>query len=182
MELNDGFLFPQVLDNTYEHFVYGGRKHSCVGGANVINIFSFSKAYGMMGWRMGYLAYSAEGGIVRKRMPCIVIRMPRIAEYPLRSLHLFSMWTGHRRPRSCRVSQYELAVPRIEHEALIAAEWLAGGGVEQDTRHDPHLPHTDQHGGGAGGCGGGPGLGGQLPSKPSSVAQLVVCRHVLDAL
>jgi histidinol-phosphate/aromatic aminotransferase/cobyric acid decarboxylase-like protein len=38
-----------VLDNTYEDFVYGGRTHTCLAGPNVINVFSFSKAYGMMG-------------------------------------------------------------------------------------------------------------------------------------
>lgn len=40
-----------VLDNTYEQFVYGGAKHACAAGPNVINVFSFSKAYGMMGHR-----------------------------------------------------------------------------------------------------------------------------------
>lgn len=38
-----------VLDNTYEDFVYGARSHSCLAGPNIINVFSFSKAYGMMG-------------------------------------------------------------------------------------------------------------------------------------
>lgn len=45
-----------VLDNTYEHFTYEGKPHSCLSAPNVINIFSFSKAYGMMGWRVGYIA------------------------------------------------------------------------------------------------------------------------------
>jgi aromatic aminotransferase len=46
-----------VIDNTYEHFTYNGTEHACINGSNVINIFSFSKAYGMMGWRVGYIAY-----------------------------------------------------------------------------------------------------------------------------
>lgn len=49
-----------VVDNTYEHFSYeaeGHPEHRCVGGDHVINVFSFSKAYGMMGWRVGYLAH-----------------------------------------------------------------------------------------------------------------------------
>ena len=46
-----------VLDNTYEHFTYGADEHSCTAAPNVVNIFSFSKAYGMMGWRVGYIAY-----------------------------------------------------------------------------------------------------------------------------
>jgi katanin p60 ATPase-containing subunit A1 len=49
-----------VLDNTYEHFVYGDEQHTCVAAPNVLNIFSFSKAYGMMGWRVGYIVYPDE--------------------------------------------------------------------------------------------------------------------------
>ena len=52
-----------VVDNTYEHFVFDGREHACVGGRHVVNIFSFSKAFGMMGWRQGYLAYDHEAGL-----------------------------------------------------------------------------------------------------------------------
>jgi len=33
-----------VVDNTYEHFTYGGSTHHSVGGPHVINLFSFSKA------------------------------------------------------------------------------------------------------------------------------------------
>ena len=51
-----------VLDNTYEHFVYGDSKHHTIGADNVINLFSFSKAYGMMGWRVGYIAYPDFNG------------------------------------------------------------------------------------------------------------------------
>mmetsp|Transcript_71576 Transcript_71576/g.226056 ORF Transcript_71576/g.226056 Transcript_71576/m.226056 type:complete len:317 (+) Transcript_71576:37-987(+) len=50
-----------VMDNTYEHFTYDGREHVCVSGPHVINVFSFSKAYGMMGWRVGYIAWDKEG-------------------------------------------------------------------------------------------------------------------------
>jgi len=55
-----------VLDNTYEHFVYNDSKkddsappraHYCASGPHVLHIFSFSKAFGMMGWRVGYIAY-----------------------------------------------------------------------------------------------------------------------------
>ncbi|RDX92290.1 Aromatic aminotransferase ISS1 [Mucuna pruriens] len=49
-----------VVDNTYEYFMYGGLKHSCVEGNHIVNVFSFSKAYGMMGWRVGYIAYPTE--------------------------------------------------------------------------------------------------------------------------
>ena len=35
-----------IVDNTYEHFVYEGRQHSCISGPQVVNIFSFSKVSG----------------------------------------------------------------------------------------------------------------------------------------
>ncbi|KAM7475945.1 hypothetical protein LguiB_023188 [Lonicera macranthoides] len=49
-----------VVDNTYEYFMYDGLKHSCIEGNHIVNLFSFSKAYGMMGWRVGYIAYPSE--------------------------------------------------------------------------------------------------------------------------
>ncbi|KAK3010448.1 hypothetical protein RJ639_010657 [Escallonia herrerae] len=57
-----------VVDNAYEYFVYDGFKHSCVEGNHVINLFSFSKAYGMMGWRVGYIAYSLEAEGLRTQL------------------------------------------------------------------------------------------------------------------
>lgn len=38
--------------------MYDGLKHSCLEGNHIVNIFSFSKAYGMMGWRVGYVSNS----------------------------------------------------------------------------------------------------------------------------
>ena len=38
--------------------MYDGLKHSCLEGNHIVNIFSFSKAYGMMGWRVGYVSYA----------------------------------------------------------------------------------------------------------------------------
>ncbi|KAL5559236.1 hypothetical protein UlMin_035447 [Ulmus minor] len=57
-----------VVDNAYEYFVYDGKKHSCVEGNHVINLFSFSKAYGMMGWRVGYIAYPSEAEALRTQL------------------------------------------------------------------------------------------------------------------
>mmetsp|Transcript_18366 Transcript_18366/g.38400 ORF Transcript_18366/g.38400 Transcript_18366/m.38400 type:complete len:87 (+) Transcript_18366:938-1198(+) len=37
--------------------MFDGREHYTLSAPHVINLFSFSKAYGMMGWRVGYLAY-----------------------------------------------------------------------------------------------------------------------------
>ncbi|XP_031487853.1 aromatic aminotransferase ISS1 [Nymphaea colorata] len=80
-----------VVDNTYEYFMYDGLKHSCVEGDHIVNLFSFSKAYGMMGWRVGYIAYpsSAEGfGAqllkVQDNIPiCASIISQRLALYSL---------------------------------------------------------------------------------------------------
>lgn len=36
--------------------MYDGRKHACLEDSHIVNIFSFSKAYGMMGWRVGYVS------------------------------------------------------------------------------------------------------------------------------
>lgn len=67
-----------AVDNTYENFVYDrsavedlqpehpsvvSEGHSCVAGPHVVNIFSFSKNFGMMGWRVGYLAYEDAGAL-----------------------------------------------------------------------------------------------------------------------
>jgi len=51
-----------VVDGTYADFAYGdgngggGPRHYCPRGPNVVHVFSMSKAYGMMGWRVGWLA------------------------------------------------------------------------------------------------------------------------------
>ncbi|EFJ50455.1 aspartate aminotransferase [Volvox carteri f. nagariensis] len=45
-----------VLDNTYEDFIFAPGEHYCPAGPHVIHLFSMSKAYGMMGWRVGYIA------------------------------------------------------------------------------------------------------------------------------
>ncbi|EOD41505.1 hypothetical protein EMIHUDRAFT_53483, partial [Emiliania huxleyi CCMP1516] len=55
-----------VADSRQEHFsarVMSGscpaRVLQCVSGEHVINVFSFSKAFGMMGWRVGYVSFPA---------------------------------------------------------------------------------------------------------------------------
>lgn len=47
-----------VMDNTYEHFIYHTsdqplNEHVCIGAPHVVHVFSFSKAFGMMGFRQG---------------------------------------------------------------------------------------------------------------------------------
>lgn len=76
-----------ILDNTYEQFVYGGRQHHCASGPNIINVFSFSKAYGMMGWRVGYMAYpdvdgrDSLGAQITKVQDTIPICAPQLSQH-----------------------------------------------------------------------------------------------------
>lgn len=83
-----------IVDNTYEYFMYDGRKHSCVEGDHIVNIFSFSKAYGMMGWRVGYIAYPSEvDGFLAQLLKVqdnIPICAPIISQY----LALYSLEVG----------------------------------------------------------------------------------------
>ncbi|XP_027339915.1 aromatic aminotransferase ISS1-like isoform X2 [Abrus precatorius] len=84
-----------VVDNTYEYFMYGDLKHSCVEGNHIVNVFSFSKAYGMMGWRVGYIAYPSEvegfAAQLLKVQDNIPICAPILSQY----LALFSLELGH---------------------------------------------------------------------------------------
>jgi len=50
-----------ISDEAYEYFVYDGAQHYSPGRdtgahAHTISLFSMSKAYGMAGWRLGYMA------------------------------------------------------------------------------------------------------------------------------
>lgn len=89
------------IDNTYEYFMYDGRKHVCIEDDHIVNIFSFSKAYGMMGWRVGYIAFpSGVDGLaaqllkVQDNIPiCASIISQRLA---LHSLELGPDWVTDR--------------------------------------------------------------------------------------
>ncbi|CAL5223689.1 g6241 [Coccomyxa viridis] len=73
-----------VMDNTYEHFVYEGLQHHCISAPHIIHLFSFSKAFGMMGWRVGYIAYQDSGGLgaeLAKVQDTIPICPPQLSQY-----------------------------------------------------------------------------------------------------
>jgi histidinol-phosphate/aromatic aminotransferase/cobyric acid decarboxylase-like protein len=40
--------------------VFDGATHRSPTGPNVINIFTFSKSYGLAGWRVGYVLFPPE--------------------------------------------------------------------------------------------------------------------------
>ncbi|CAL5327715.1 unnamed protein product [Camellia sinensis] len=83
-----------VVDNTYEYFMYDGLKHSCVEGNHIVNIFSFSKAYGMMGWRVGYIAYPTEVAGFGAQLLKIQDNIPICAAIISQRLALYSLEVG----------------------------------------------------------------------------------------
>jgi len=51
-----------ISDEAYEYFTYGDARHVSAGSfpgsaPHTISMYSLSKAYGMAGWRVGYMAY-----------------------------------------------------------------------------------------------------------------------------
>ncbi|KAK3219677.1 hypothetical protein Dsin_013647 [Dipteronia sinensis] len=83
-----------VVDNTYEYFMYDGLKHSCVEGDHIVNIFSFSKAYGMMGWRVGYIAYPTEVEGFSEQLLKVQDNIPICASIISQHLALHSLEVG----------------------------------------------------------------------------------------
>ncbi|MBA0565307.1 hypothetical protein Golob_010192, partial [Gossypium lobatum] len=83
-----------VVDNTYEYFMYDGLKHSCVEGDHIVNIFSFSKAYGMMGWRVGYIAYPTEVEGLATQLLKVQDNIPICASIISQRLALHSLEVG----------------------------------------------------------------------------------------
>lgn len=83
-----------VVDNTYEYFMYDGRKHACLEGDHIVNIFSFSKAYGMMGWRVGYIAYPTEVEGLAAQLLKVQDNIPICASIFSQRLALYSLEMG----------------------------------------------------------------------------------------
>jgi len=83
-----------VVDNTYEYFMYDGLKHSCLEGDHIVNIFSFSKAYGMMGWRVGYIAYPTEVEGFAAQLLKVQDNIPICASIISQHLALYSLELG----------------------------------------------------------------------------------------
>ncbi|XP_030971372.1 aromatic aminotransferase ISS1 [Quercus lobata] len=83
-----------LVDNTYEYFMYDGLKHSCLEGNHIVNIFSFSKAYGMMGWRVGYIAYPTEVEGLADQLLKVQDNIPICASIISQRLALYSLELG----------------------------------------------------------------------------------------
>ncbi len=83
-----------VLDSTYEDFLFhddgsapppppSAAAHPALASPHVLHLFSMSKAYGMMGWRVGYLAFSKDcglGGQLAKVQDTIPICPPALSQ------------------------------------------------------------------------------------------------------
>ncbi|KAJ3701310.1 hypothetical protein LUZ61_005015 [Rhynchospora tenuis] len=83
-----------VVDNTYEYFMYDGLKHECLEGSHIVNVFSFSKAYGMMGWRVGYIAYPTEVDGFAEQLLKVQDNIPICASIISQKLALHSLEVG----------------------------------------------------------------------------------------
>ncbi|KAK8936244.1 hypothetical protein KSP39_PZI013155 [Platanthera zijinensis] len=83
-----------VVDNTYEYFMYDGLEHSCIEDNHIVNIFSFSKAYGMMGWRVGYIAYPTEVEGFRAQLLKVQDNIPICPSIIGQHLALYSLEVG----------------------------------------------------------------------------------------
>ncbi|GER40136.1 aspartate aminotransferase [Striga asiatica] len=83
-----------IVDNTYEYFMYDGRKHVCLEDNHIVNIFSFSKAYGMMGWRVGYIAFPTKVEGLAAQLLKVQDNIPICASIISQRLALHSLQLG----------------------------------------------------------------------------------------
>jgi len=83
-----------VVDNTYEYFMYDGMEHYCLEDTHIVNLFSFSKAYGMMGWRVGYIAFPNEADGFHDQLLKVQDNIPICASIIGQRLALYSLEAG----------------------------------------------------------------------------------------
>lgn len=74
-----------ISDEAYETFYYGPtpKKHFSPSGPNVINLYSFSKCFGMCGWRVGYFIYPKNSGLetaLAKIQDSVVMHVPHMSQ------------------------------------------------------------------------------------------------------
>ena len=76
-----------ISDEAYEYFVFDDARHFSPGGldgaaAHTISLYSFSKAFGVAGWRVGYMVIpSALAGAVDKIQDTILVCPPAASQY-----------------------------------------------------------------------------------------------------
>jgi aspartate/methionine/tyrosine aminotransferase len=73
-----------VSDEPYEYFTYGSARHVSPGAfpgaaAHTISLYSLSKAYGLAGWRVGYMVYPEQLAAAMMKSQDTILICPPIA-------------------------------------------------------------------------------------------------------
>ena len=124
-----------VVDNTYDHFVYGGAEHEMpLEAPHVLHVSSFSKAYGMAGWRVGWLASHRDSGLgpsllkVQDTVPiCAPQLSQRVALAALEGPGAGAAWVAAR-VRGLEGNRAAVKAALAPLDALAAAEEGGSGG------------------------------------------------------
>jgi len=109
-----------ITDETYEHFVYDDAQHVSAleldkGIEHTISLFSFSKSYGMSGYRIGYAVFPKH---IYNEMLKVQDTLTICAPSPLQVAAEAAMKLGAAYPRQF--------IPRIEKVRRIFIERLSG--------------------------------------------------------
>ncbi|MCH2596364.1 MAG: aminotransferase class I/II-fold pyridoxal phosphate-dependent enzyme, partial [Pirellulales bacterium] len=88
-----------ISDEAYEYFVYRGTRHFSSGSLadshdHTISLYSLSKAYGMAGWRMGYMVVPSQLETAIKKIQDTNLICPPIVSQlaALAALNVGSAW------------------------------------------------------------------------------------------
>ncbi len=70
-----------IADEVYEYFTYGSARHFSPGSipgaeAHTISMYSFSKAYGLAGWRVGYVVYPEHLALAMTKVQDTILVCP----------------------------------------------------------------------------------------------------------
>jgi len=73
-----------ISDETYEYFTYGAARHFSPASlpdaaGHTFSIYSLSKAYGMAGWRIGYVVYPRELTAAMLKIQDTILICPTVA-------------------------------------------------------------------------------------------------------
>mgnify|MGYP000938773380 CR=1 FL=1 len=103
-----------ISDEAYEYFVFGGRLHFSPASLpdsqeHTLSLFSFSKAYGMASWRVGYLVAPAHlQTALEKAQDTDLICPPVISQYA--ALGALEAGTDFWRPRVAALAEVRALV------------------------------------------------------------------------
>jgi len=92
-----------LSDEPYEYFLFDGARHFSPGalssdsGDFTISFFSFSKSYGMSGWRIGYMTHPPEMAADLLKVQDTIVICPTV---PAQRLALECLGTGKNYPLS----------------------------------------------------------------------------------